>query len=309
MTTAETILLLQSIPFTFAYARSCKSSTRIATSECPLTIGTVIPSIPASRRYSAYNVEPIPTLHKGVFTNDWHLLEVPETHILMHDADFIPLKSGDLICHETNPENVCDICLLTTATRADPSECLTAIMNNQNPWKVCTFKDLEKVNDQISFIRPNEYAYVDPVPGTISTKCPGNDTEKESLLPSGLLTFRPDCQYTITNGPFSIALAPHNIDLVFNTNLQEFDTTRMDTESILSDHWKNNGIYYFITVLTLFGISALTTATYLCCRQRMNNQPYFQRRQALADMELKPTENMTPMANLLQRALNRSKIV
>jgi hypothetical protein len=41
----------------------------------------------------------------------------------------------------------------------------------------------------------------------------------------------------------------------------------------------------------------------------MNNQPYFRRRQALADMELKPTENMTPMANLLQRALNRSEIV
>lgn len=308
LTTAEMRLLLQSIPFTFAYSRSCKTSTRLASTECPLNLGTVIPSIPASRRYNAYDVETVPTLHKGVFTNDWRLLEVPEQHIIMHETDFIPLKTEDLICHQTNPENACDICLLTKAIRTEPSECLTAILNSQNPWKVCTYKDLEKVEDQISFLRPNEFAYVDPIPGTIATRCPGNETEKESLLPSGLLTLKPECQYTITNGPFPIAIAPNNIDLIFNTNLHEFDTSRMDTESILSDHWDKNGIYYFISLLALFGVSAISTAIYLCCRQRMT-RPYFRRRQALADMELKPTENLTPMASLLQRALNRSEIV
>lgn len=313
MTDGELRMMLSAVPLTSPYSRNCNKDDIISTPQCPLAIATMIPIIQAKQAFKLMTVETLPVLHRGVFTNDWKRLVLPEKRILVRDDDqIVPLNGNNLVCHTTPPEVFCDLCMMIQQTTVEPSDCLIAILNKQNPWKVCETEKIATPHDTAFKLSNTEFAYVDVSPGTLVEKCPNEDLVKESLLPTGLVHFNQSCTYTVTNGPFAQGTVPQNVDLIFNTKMQEIDITRHETESVLSEHWEQNGVYYFIAMSVTVGGLVITFACYCYCREDRDFRIPFRfgfRRspQMINRRDTVPLQpEAMPMVSILERALVRA---
>jgi hypothetical protein len=150
----------------------------------------------------------------------------------------------------------------------------------------------------------NTLAYTDVVPGTVTEKCPERSARKVSLRPTGIIHFNNTCQYTVTNGPFQRSQVPKFVELIFNKFLHELDLTREDKDSILGEHWQDNGPYYMFAVIAALVLTILLFALYCyrygqrTRRMRMPSFP-FGRRNERREMEI----NLQPLAPSVERAL------
>jgi hypothetical protein len=271
---------------TFILRDDCVSA--VPTATCSMYIVTYLPIISTQHCYQQYEVQTFPVIKPGLITDDWVQIELSEKHFLLNDHIVKIIDLDHYHCFE-NDNNLLELCVTKKKRIQSPSRCFEKILSAkslQETLKSCSYNKLSQITDQATFLDSDSLAYVNPNPGTIISRCPGQEQETSHLQYNGIIHMDPTCAYEMINGPLTPEDSYHPFLTI--TNLAESSLVILhdpDSREIITHHIQEYAVYYIsglassVGLLVSFFIVYCSYGRYIpCCnicskRQGRNTRP------------------------------------
>lgn len=256
----ERRLLLADLPYTRVIRTMCDKG-RNPTKTCPFYLGVTYPIIQTRNIFEHLAVKILPTFKKGTLANEWITPEMPEKSILRQGGNALALPD-QLTCYQGQVELPCQICQKPAEGMYPASKCAHDVLAKENVWTHCAYGQPEKVQNQFLKLGAHQFAYADVQPGKLMEICGSTTTQKTyDLFPSGIVTMKPACQYTMQDGP--IIDEDYFSGLTIRPAEDQFETTRI-TE------WKTDGAWQHVSDFLIEYIAAgcgllLTITSFIGC--------------------------------------------
>jgi hypothetical protein len=181
----------------------------------------------------------------------------------------------------------CEICEFDSIPDKLVDDCVAAVFADKNETQleeVCTWNTVPEPEEMAVKIDHDEWAYVDVNPGSITETCTVDEKQQIKNLElshSGVIRFKPDCQYNVINGPFK-GINPFipkvRIETLTGISRNNHKVKQLvDDISVIQLHFRDFGIVY---VTSLGGLVLLVTgcAVYCWCVRRRTLRDLFQLR-------------------------------
>jgi hypothetical protein len=281
--------MIQLIPSTFYTLLPCNKEKNPSCKNDVHTILTLVRTILEKSIYHAYQTVTLPIFHKGLVTNNWKRVKADNTLVLTNDHHSMAITPESLKCIKLPANIACDLCATRDVTFSDFEECLKHICNGELPSDRCLLEITREVNEESTRIGDNVWAYVDPTPGSITKKCPNKEYTRTPMKPNDVLTFDPECEYIISNGPFIQGQLPSNVHItsgsIPSTKTDTDSVTGSDSDipnSVLLEHFEQNDVYYLIGLTATLALTVTSFGIYCCtkwtCRRYRMRLPQSSRR-------------------------------
>lgn len=294
----ELLYALQEGRFTFPY-KSCPPE------PCNLEVYLTIPILKTDYQYEHGKVFSVPTFHKGVLFNDWKQIKPTVSEFLKRNASIIPTSVDEIDCQEFKGELPCSLCIKPSFKYKPVGQCLKDIIKGNDPWVHCPSSKLQQSADETVRLNSTTWLYSDAHPGSVVETCGTMVPRKHSLHNSGLLTTKPGCAYTISNGPWQQEEFNSPSVTIIDTQNDELRESFLEDgleNSVLGVHLKDNSFSYFIALLSLSGTTILVFSCY-CYMQRGRIRirvPLFPRRARVQNVAQVPGGDVHAMQRLVR---------
>jgi hypothetical protein len=230
---------------TFILRDNCTST--VPTSTCSMYIVTYLPIINTQHCYQQYEVQTFPVKKPGLISDDWIQIQLPDKHFLLNEHVVKVIDPDHHQCLE-NENNFLELCITKKAHIQYPSHCFEKILSAKTlpeTLKQCSYNKLSHITNQATFLDSDSLAYINPNPGTIITRCPGQEAQTSQLQQTGILHMDPTCAYEMVNGPLSPEDSYHPFLTI--TNLAESSSIILhdpNSQEIITHHVQEYAVHY-----------------------------------------------------------------
>jgi hypothetical protein len=280
----QDITMIRKLPLTYA-----RQGVTCSSDMCEIEIYVFFPVILKNNKFSLSRLLSIPVA-KDTYLGalKWKQVELKDDYSLSDGNMIYALNEKELPkCQKQIEHLPCEICEFDSIPDKLVDDCVASVFADKNETqleKVCEWNTITEPEEMAVKIDHDEWAYVDVNPGSITETCTVNDKQQIKNLElshSGVIRFKPDCQYNIINGPFK-GINPFiprvRIETLTGVSRSNNKVKQLsDDVSIVQIHFRDYGIIY---VTSLGGLVIIVTgcAVYCWCVRRRTLRDLFQLR-------------------------------